>query len=205
MDSSERHAALVVQTELLLLTRCFGHGGRVGCRVALEWQPLWPRHACNRKGPRLLCTGRLSRPAPLGPLKEDRSCRGQVHRHQLAWRSSGPSCPRLRSPSPPHLAQTPSEPPHRPLQPLARPPGDPPTCRALYAAPVAFPAFLGAGPPRKRPPLSVTVHPEGPRWAEDTGPLTRGPDGRSGFGQKGGGWKRPPAALGAVAVGLLGG
>ena len=42
-------------------------------------------------------------------------------------------------------------------------------------------------------------------WAEDTGPLTRGPDGRSGFGQKGGGWKRPPAALGAVAVGLLGG
>lgn len=67
MDSSERHAALAVQTELLLLTRCFGHGGQVGRSVALEWQPLWPGHACSRKGPRLLCAGRLSRPAPLGP------------------------------------------------------------------------------------------------------------------------------------------
>ena len=47
--------------------------------------------------------------------------------------------------------------------------------------------------------------PRSPGRLRTSGPLTRGPDGRSGFGQKGGGWKRPPAALGAVAVGLLGG
>ena len=163
MESSERHAAPGWQTELPLLTRCGGRGGRVGCRVALEWQPLWPGHACSPKGPRLRCSGRLSRPAPLGPGRKAAPAGGQVHRHQLAWRSSGPPCPRLRSPSPPHLAQTPSEPPHRPPWPLARPPGDPPACRALCAAPVAFPAFLGAGPPRKRPPASTRVHPEGPK------------------------------------------